>query len=282
MNFHRYVLNISFLAALLLLTGSCSKEEHDDDVNSNNGGSKMAYTVTKVQERPSWAIDYSYNDEKPDWSEPNIQFYENWCIIMVRLQDVLAVHASDEDMLAVFINNELRGFARPAIDLGENVGQDGVYFIVNVFGNEISSDSVSLTIKYYSANLHNIFSLAGEDVFEPEKVYGIKGDFIPEFTRGSQKFPISHPIALSYTENPDKGFDIAEGDMLGAFVGDECRMVYHIDKNLLNGILYTTILGRESNEQAEIRYYSSQKNEVYIFKDKVTLQSTIELYPFQF
>ena len=32
-----------------------------------------AYTVTTVEEKPQWQIDWSYNQERPAWQEPDAE-----------------------------------------------------------------------------------------------------------------------------------------------------------------------------------------------------------------
>ena len=125
---------MSILLASLVL-GACSSSDGD----SNN--SQQAYSETTVTEAPAWQIDWSFNQERPAWTKPDGSSYGNWTIMMVQLEEALRPYASDEDMMAIFVNGEMRGLASPA----EGTVQDGnATFLMKAYGNETGTETVNI------------------------------------------------------------------------------------------------------------------------------------------
>ena len=63
---------MSMLLASLVL-GACSSGDSNSDDNGNGkgNGNNPAYTETILSEPPTWQIDWSYNQERPSWTEPD-------------------------------------------------------------------------------------------------------------------------------------------------------------------------------------------------------------------
>ena len=55
---------LMFVLLASLILGACSSNDDDD---SKNAG----YTETALSEAPVWQIDWSNDQERPDWSEPD-------------------------------------------------------------------------------------------------------------------------------------------------------------------------------------------------------------------
>jgi hypothetical protein len=182
-----------------------------------------AYTVTHVAEAPQWQIDWSYNQPRPDWQEPSPSAYINFSVILVTLEEELQPYASDDDLLALFVGDELRGMSGPALDMstGET---DNKHFLVKAYGDESGGDMIDVTLKYYNAQLRQVFSRSTTMAYNPDEVLGIEEDFIPNFTLGSAKYPIVKTIDVADIL-ASAGITPAEGDIAAAFVGDECRGV---------------------------------------------------------
>ena len=95
--------NILYSTAILLASltlGACSS---DDDEPKTEG-----YSVETVSEAPTWQVDYSGSEARPDWQEPNPGDYENWTIMLVQLEEALKPCAGDDDLMALFVDGELR------------------------------------------------------------------------------------------------------------------------------------------------------------------------------
>ena len=59
---------LSLVLLTSLLLGACSSDDDNNDA---------AYTETTQSEAPDWQIDWSNNQERPDWEEPDGTLYEN-------------------------------------------------------------------------------------------------------------------------------------------------------------------------------------------------------------
>ena len=146
-----------------------------------------AYTVTTVAEAPQWQIDWSGNQARPDWTEPDGSLYENWTILVVQIEDALKPYVSADDMMAIFVDGELRGLASPAVIVG-SPDAEASSFVLKVWSNESSNQTVSITLKYYNSLLKNIFSLTYDYTVGEEE--GVDEDFIPPFSMSSAEFPV--------------------------------------------------------------------------------------------
>jgi len=235
-----------------------------------------AYTVTHVAEAPQWQIDWSYNQPRPDWQEPSASSYMNFSVILVTLEEELQPYASNNDLLALFVGDELRGMSGPALDMstGET---DTNHFLVKAYGNESDGDMIDVTLKYYNAQLRQVFSRSTTMAYNPDEVLGIEEDFIPNFTLGSAKYPVVKTIDVADIL-ASAGITPAEGDIAAAFVGDECRGVSQL--SMVNGQSsmgdgqWSTVNLQCSmvneNETVILKYYDAARHRVFTFDGSLT------------
>lgn len=259
-NYYYYM--IVLLSSLIL--GACSS----DDEPQTNG-----YTIVTVGEAPTWQIDWQGNDPRPDWQEPNIQEYENWSIMKVQIEDALKPYTSTDDRLALFVAGECRGVQGPAVIVGSSETNTTTY-LLKAWGNEDDGQQLVVTIKYYNARLSQVFARTATITYHVGKELGVDTDLIPQFTLGSSKYPIVtsfNPTALltKATVTP------APGDILAAFVADECRGVstQAADNQPL------TVFGRSEGESVSIRYFQAATGNIYTFPDafKTDTQKTTSI-----
>lgn len=252
------ITTILMMAALVALWG-CS--HHDDDPDIDTPETPTATTVSKG--KPQWKIDWQYNEQAPQWTSPNPKEYENWMIIMPRLEEELAAVASEDDLMGAFINGELRAFNKPSKNPEGDFSGKGVKFILKILGNEKSNQQVTFSLKYYSQKLKQMFTLEGVDYFVNEKVWGIDQDLILPLTHGSSKYPIVMQLAVKM--NLAKyGLTSQPGDMLAVMVGDECRGIQTVENEITTtSNVPVTVFGREENEGARLLYYSGNDDAVY-------------------
>ena len=229
-----------------------------------------AYTVTHVAEAPQWQIDWSYNQPRPDWQEPSASSYMNFSVILVTLEEELQPYASNDDLLALFVGDELRGMSGPALDMstGET---DNKHFLVKAYGDESGGDMIDVTLKYYNAQLRQVFSRSTTMTYDPDEVLGIEEDFIPNFTLGSAKYPVVKTIDVADIL-ASAGITPADGDIAAAFVGDECRGVSPLPSAAVpdgspSGI---TLFLREADETVILKYYDAAGSRVFTFDGSVT------------
>ena len=245
---------MSILLASLFL-GACSS---DDDSNSS------PYTETSLSEAPVWQIDWSYNQERPDWTEPDATAYENWTILMVQMEEALRPYVSDDDMMAVFLNGELRGLAQPAQTMsGEQT--DDANFIIKAYGNETGTETVNIALMYYCSQLNHIFTLSDDINFSEDESTGIDEDFMPQFTSGSAKYPQVTVVSVEPLLTA-AGITPAAGGKAGVFAGDECRGTATLSAS---GSTPIVVYGRSAGESLTLKYYDAEKKVMYSILDAV-------------
>jgi hypothetical protein len=217
-----------------------------------------AYTVTPAEEAPQWQIDWSGNEARPDWQEPDGSLFENWTVMLVKIEEALHPYVSADDLLAIFVGDELRGLASPSVDVSTDE-VDATQFLLKVYGNENLGDEVVLTMKYYNAQLRQLFSLSETISLDEDILLGFDEDFIPPFTLSSSKYPVTTTIDVA-TELAEAGITPAKGDIVAVFVGDECRGVgeWPLDGDL------TVFLGEEG-ETVTLKYYDSTGKRILDF-----------------
>ena len=245
------IAKIIMLMAALALVG-CSSD--DDD-------SSTAYTFIEVA-RPEWSVDLEGNDVAPSWVAPDPTLFESSMFIMVKLQDELVPYSTDDDLMTVFINGDCR-----TVPSKRNVDQSGnIYFVLKIRGNGNDRD-VLFALSYYSAGLHRIFTLEGQQTFATEVTYGYAEDFIPPLLWGCTKFPVQNTLTVNLPAGVP--FTAADGDCVAVFVGNECRGVGTVGKPF-------TVFRTTENETLQLRYYSAQKGGVYSLTQTVTLAAQEE------
>lgn len=250
-------LAIVLLASLVL--GACSS---DDDNNDKNAG----YTETDLSEAPVWQIDWTNNQERPDWTEPDETLYENWTILKVQIEEALQPFVSKGDMMAFFVNGELRGLASPAVIVGKEETGSGK-FLMKAWGNETDTETVHMTLQYYNQQLKHIFTLSDDISLDSDVTTGFDEVFIPEFTLGSAKYPIMKIVNVE-SLLAKVNITPAEGNMVSAFVGEECRGTGII--SVLDGTLLT-VYGRNAGESLTLKYYDAASGVLYTIPDAVKM-----------
>lgn len=250
-------LAVVLLASLVL--GACS---NDTESESNNSQQSPSYPESSYV----WKIDWTNNQEKPKWSEPDGSIYENWTILMVKIEETLQPFVSDGDMMALFVNGELRGLAKPAVSV--ETGKTGnASFLMKAYGNETDTETVNMTLKYYNQKLRHIFTLSDKINLSSDEITGVDEAYIPEFTKGSSKYPIVKTVAVE-SILAKVGITPAAGNKVGAFVGTECRGLLTIPAS---GSTPLVIYGRNAGESVTLKYYDATKGMTHTIDNALTL-----------
>jgi len=238
-----------------------------------------AYTVTPVTEAPQWQVDWSYNQERPDWQEPDASDYVNFSVMLVTIEEALQPYVSEDDLLALYVGDELRGLAEPALDMSTGM-VDGTRFLLKAYGNESDGDEIDVTMKYYNARLHHVFSRSTTMMYDVDVVLGIDEVFSPAFTLGSAKYPVVTTLDVADLL-ASAGITPADGDIAAAFVGDECRGMSPLPSAAVpdgspsgidpdgspSGI---TVFLREAGETVTVKYYDAAGSRIITFGGSVT------------
>jgi hypothetical protein len=248
----------SFVAILLagLTMGAC-----DSDDDSNNS---LSYTLENTTMAPAWQMDWNFNQETPNWQKPQSQSFENWVVILVKIEQELQEYTSKDDLMALFVEDELRGLASPAISV-DDPGSSCDYYLMKVFGNETDEEWMDVTLKYYNSQLKHVFSRSASFQYRTDQVIGIDEDFVPKFTLGPAKYPIVMNLSLDSTPLSNVDLETSSDDMVGAFVGGECRGVAHANGRMV-------VYGREEGEKVTLKYYEAVNHRVYTFNDAVRIK----------
>lgn len=239
---------IMMMAVLIGLWG-CSSDSDDKDMLKNS-------MFVQAAAPPTWSVDLTSNDAAPSWIEPEQQRFESSMFLVVKLQPVLADASSDNDLMAVFIGDDCRG-----LSTFRNVDDMGVYFTMMVRGNATDRD-VIFSLKYYSAKLHQIFTLSGKEGFATERTYGFDQDFVPPLLAGSSKYPVQGLLTVTLPAN--NTVEVSENDMVAAMVGNECRGVGSLGEPF-------TVFRTNSSEQVNICYYSAKQGGIYTMSKPVMM-----------
>ena len=252
-------IKLAFVLLAGLVFGACGSDD-DGGNNSNN----VKYTETAVSEAPVWGIDWQFNQERPAWTKPDGSSYGNWTIMMVQLEEALRPYASDEDMMAIFVNGEMRGLASPA----EGTVKDGnATFLMKVYGNETDTETVNVSLQYYSKRLNQIFNLSENINLNSDESTGIDEDYIPPFTLGSPKYPIVKTVGVE-SHLTKVGIPFANGNIVGAFVGNECR---GLAKLSTSGNTPLVIYGRTAGETVTLKCYDAENGILYTIPDALKM-----------
>ena len=255
-------LGVGLLLCVAIVFCACSS---DDDNASNGNSNNAAYTEAAVSEAPVWQIDWTGNQERPNWTEPDVSLYENWTILKVQLEPTLQPYASDGDLMALFVNGEIRGLAKPAVSVGGGTATGK--FLMKAYGNESGTETLHMMLQYYSQQLKQIFTLSDNISLDSDETTGIDEAFIPEFTLGSAKYPVVKTV------NPEAiltkaGIPPAAGNMVGAFVGEECRGTATLAASGSTSLL---IYGRNVGESVTLKYYDAVTGKLYTIPDAVKM-----------
>ncbi|MBR4920259.1 MAG: hypothetical protein IKZ62_02935 [Prevotella sp.] len=256
---------LMFVLLASLFLGACSSDDDNNGGNGGNGGG-ATYTETEVSEAPVWQIDWTNNQERPNWSEPDGSLYENWTTLMVQIEETLQPYASEDDLLALFVNDELRGLASPAVIVdGEQSGN--TQFLMKAWGNETGTEKVNVSLRYYNQKLKHIFTLSDDIVLNSDETTGIEEDFIPEFTLGSAKYPVVKTVGVESILTK-VGITAGQTGLAGAFVDEECRGTATLSAS---GGTSLTIYGRSAGESITLKYYDAAKGVLYTIPNAVKL-----------
>ena len=240
-----------FLCSLLpLLLWGCSS--HDDDNDSTLSASTFA-----AAEKPAWKVDLTGNAAPPSWTSPDPAKFESSMFILVKLQDELKPYSTDGDLMTVFIEDECR--AVPAV---RNVDDNGdIYFVLKIRGNGTDRD-VNFGLCYYCPAISQLFILEGRETFVTEVTYGYDEDFEPPLLIGCRRYPVKNYVTASLPAQPP--FTPDEGDVVAAFVGNECRGVGTVGQSFV-------VLRTDPSETVTLRYYSARQGGVYTLQQRVEL-----------
>lgn len=253
------------LMAALTFAWGCSSSDDDDDqpevvepepVPEPEPEPEPIATFTATDGKPEWPIDWTWHDEAPGWQAPDAANFEVRMYALIRLDVKYKPYSSDDDLLAIFVNEKCRGVSM------RNVTNGGkIFFPIIVLGNN-EDVGANLVIKYYCANMKQTFNFPGFFTFTPDLTIGNEEDYVLYFGEGSPKYMINVMPAPKFADFP---FEPSNDDFVAAFVGDECRGMGPVGIQMH---IYT-LVGKE--EEVSFKYYSANKSGYYSFPQTVMM-----------
>ena len=124
-----------------------------------------------------------------------------------------------------------------------------------------------MSLQYYSQTLKHLFTLTDDISLDSDESIGIDEDYIPQFTLGSAKYPVLKTVNVEPMLTK-AGITPAQGNQVGALVGDECRGTATLTAS---GITPIVIYGRSAGESLTLKYYDAAKGVLYTIPDAVKL-----------
>ena len=261
--------NIMKQALALIALGAmvCGCSSSDDNDNKNNNQANF----TSLSERPDWYVDFTANTvAAPEWTEPSEDNYEHNMLVLLTLEQSLVRFSTDDDMMAAFVNGECREVCPRSVS--EN--GDSIYFLMCIrgHGNEYSEEddeegvSEKIELRYYSGGAKEIFA-------SKEPMFFVRGDYIrenftPYLSVYGGKFTVKTNLDITLPD--EQPFTKNTGDLIGFFVGNECRGVIDMSEPTDGSHYYTTLYGRAENEIVTVKYYSAEKKGVYTAKGTIS------------
>ena len=259
------LIKIMSFAAVLTLAWGCSSSDDDE----NNNGSETTNSAFKdCSEVPRWQVNQSDNQPRPQWTSPDPSKFENKMIVLVRLQDELVPYSTDDDMMAVFVDNECRALS---IRSGN---EEKVFFVLNVHANA-GDISEHFQLCYYSGGLKQLFVLnAPQNTYLNERTVGVDSDFSPTFTVGSTKYSVKTPITVNLNLINGRPVD-TDHDLVGVFVDDECRGVGKVGETFI-------VFNNSADEPCELCFFSWAQQGIFTIKNKFQFNGDPRNITFEF
>lgn len=147
-----------FCAVLCGLFCACSKDDDKEDVNG--GGGSVSKTDLEVQAAPT------------DWIPigDNIDLQSTMTAdVAIDLSNLGLTYEYDkDDLMAAFINGTCRAVASPFVDEADST----VMFALTIKKLEDESTGGDVTLRFYSAKLRHIFTMANTFPYGAESRYG--------------------------------------------------------------------------------------------------------------
>ena len=266
------------LMAALAMAWGCSSSGDDDIANENGGdspSSQFTATMIKTEKEPDWQIDLTMDDEAPEWTAPDASNFESSMTVLVKLSEPLVPYSTDDDRMAIFVNDECRAVSVRNMNVLESYKE--VFFVLNIRGTASNENADEYVLKYYSGGAHHLFTISDPNAARAFVSEYIRTDFETDMLYGNHKYPVKVLANIMLPFDYPVPYIDYDNDLIGAFINGECRGLVRPGPDK-----FITILTDKIGEYVELRYYSSVQGAIYIMKDNVKLLSTSMTMDFKF
>lgn len=234
----------------------------EDVVSSAPSWSNSLPTVSE----PSWGVQVTGDATSPNWTAPDAQDYPSSMTAVLRLSSFLENYASDNDKLAAFIGDEVRGVA-------SRINVEGVdLYFVQVKAKDDETGNVQF--RYYNDKRKTI-SVSTSVPYLINKVFGTATN--PEIISFTDNNGFESVMEVKMTVKSDD-FTPSSADLIGAFIGDECRGITHYGSSI-------AVCGNKGDEEVSFLYYSAETKAIYqatssmAFKGDNIVKETLTFIP---
>lgn len=206
------------------------------------------YTFTPIEGLPDWTVDWSWHDSAPDWQNPDPTLFECRMYVVIKLNAEFRPYFTDSDRMAVLYGDECRG-----VGIG-NVSNWGIVYFPIIVSSDSEVHQNRLTLKYYCDSLKHIFTFPGFEYFVPDRTVGTDWDYDSGFPGINSKY-MGNSVKVNLPDSLP--FNVRDNDIIGAFVGDECRGTSKSNEWMW---IFTLI---DKEETVSFRYFSEEKQGFY-------------------
>ena len=179
------------LMAALAMAWGCSSSGDDDIANENGGdspSSQFTATMIKTEKEPDWQIDLTMDDEAPEWTAPDASNFESSMTVLVKLSEPLVPYSTDDDRMAIFVNDECRAVSVRNMNVLESYKE--VFFVLNIRGTASNENADEYVLKYYSGGAHHLFTISDPNAARAFVSEYIRTDFETDMLYGNHKYPV--------------------------------------------------------------------------------------------
>ncbi|MBE0638800.1 MAG: T9SS type A sorting domain-containing protein [Bacteroidales bacterium] len=210
----------------------------------------------------------------PNW-EPNPNLQYNMQVIGKLQYEDETFSLNGDDLVGAFVGEECRGVMSPDPNFM------GIIFLT-IGSNSQSGETI--TFKAYLQNTNEIVELNQTLVFENQlQVGSIPEPYIFNYHYLGPPNWEPNPFLqynmqiIGQLEYEDGEISINGNDIIGAFVGEECRGVMSPDPNLM-GILFLTVgSNQQSGESVTFRAYLAGENRIVDLNETLTFQNQLQV-----
>lgn len=231
------------------------------DMNGYVDAPHWAVDETGHDASPEWHIDLAGDDEAPRWQAADDGTLQYSMTAVLRLSDFLRAWEHPDDRLAAFVDNECRGVATAE-------GTDGakLYFLY-IKGNNGDNP---VTLRYYSAANRRIYELPHVYDFFQNEEHGTASS--PEVAPFEQATPYAQAMQAVVVLPQQLQDAAAQGDMLAAFCGTQCRGVARPATADDGTPCYTLEVRGAAGDDISLKHYSASARQVYKSTERITFE----------
>ena len=222
---------------------------------------------TGGMETPQWEVVKPAPMSAPAWKAPDMYVYPASMTAVVRMSDYIHPDITEDDLFGAFIGGECRG-------LGSAVqNADGeTLFLIQV--KAAQSETRKVEFRFFSAKKQELF-VTGEVVgFEADETLGSVDAPCSLTWNSLGELPYYMDLDVRVNLSAFDQGSVAEGDVVAAFVGEECRGLGQAVQTDEGYAFQFRTWARNASEKLSLRYYTSTLKDIYLYSEPVDFSHT--------